>query len=286
MKQTLFLLLMTIILLSCKKEEEIPMEIKACFSFNYNGVINDGEIQFLNCSENATNFLWDFGDGQTSTEKEPLHLFESINGVFPYFVTLIAYNGNETDTIKRSIFDDIHTEKPNIYIYPDSQLNLCLKINFPIGGNIVKSIPEYGDGWCFNVDKNGIIDNQYTYLFYESIQPDIYQYEKGWCIKKDSLSSFFKQNMKMYNFSNAEIQDFIDYWIPLLNKADYYKIYPQTNKIIDNIIQLDFSEKPDNVYRLFYGIVETDKYYELEKPTILAFNRNGFYVVEWGVFRK
>lgn len=286
MKQLIFLLLITIVLLSCEKEEETQVEIKACFSFNYNRIINDGEIKFVNCSENAANFLWDFGDGQTSTEKEPLHLFENVDGEFPYYVTLIAYNGNETDTVKRPIYDDILTEKPNIYIYPKSKLNLCLKINFPVGGNIVKSIPEYGDGWCFNVDKNGIIDNQYNYLFYESIQPNIYQYEKGWCINKDSLSSFFRKNMAIYNFSSAEIKDFIDYWIPLLDNADYYKIFPQTNKIIDEIIQLDFSIKPDNVYRLFYGIAGADKYFELEEPTIEAFRRDGFYIIEWGVFRK
>ena len=268
---------------ACEKDEELPLEeLTACFGHEPND-IDDGEIQFTNCSENANNYFWDFGDGYTSIKKEPLHVFE---GDFPYYVTLIAYDDNESDTITKPIYDDIVVYKPNIYIYPTNNIDLCVKISFPMGGEIVESIPTYTEQWCVNIDTNGKIDNRYDYLFYESKQPNTFQYEKGWCIARNDMNSFFESNMKQYNFSDAEISDFIEYWIPLLDENDYYMIYPQTNEIIDGIIKLNFSTQPNNVSRLFYGVVGVNKHVEIEEPEIETFNRSGFHVVEWGVFRK
>lgn len=53
-------------------------------------------VVFFNSSTNASSFLWDFGDGSTSTDQNPWHAYDSA-GV--YAVTLIAYNsqcGNDT----------------------------------------------------------------------------------------------------------------------------------------------------------------------------------------------
>lgn len=56
-------------------------------------------VQFNNLSSNAKSFLWDFGDGSTSTEENPTHAYSSI-GV--YNVTLKIngiYTVNETLTV-------------------------------------------------------------------------------------------------------------------------------------------------------------------------------------------
>lgn len=174
--------------------------------------------------------------------------------------------------------------KPNIYIYPNEQIKLSVKLNFPTGGKIVTSIPEYGTGWNIIVDTSGLINNTYSYLFYESTQPDVWQRNYGWTIKTDKLESFFRQNMTDYGFSDKEINDFIEYWIPRLNSYPFYSIYPQTKNIIENVIQFDFSKQPENILRLFYII---KGHYQLQDkltiPTIDSFKREGYFVTEWGV---
>ncbi len=61
--------------------------------------IPDNPIFTNNASIGATSFLWDFGDGTTSTESEPTHQYTE-EGF--YDVTLIAYNNlGCTDTLKR-----------------------------------------------------------------------------------------------------------------------------------------------------------------------------------------
>lgn len=180
-------------------------------------------------------------------------------------------------------------KKPNIYIYPTENIQLTVKLDFPTGGKIVTSIPEYGTGWNVSVDTNGLIDNYYTFLFYESKVPNIWQNSSGWIIKRVDLELFFKENMTIYGFYGNEIQDFIEYWIPKFNDFEYYYIYPQTLELIEDVIKLNFSKEPDNILRLFYvvkGFNEQPNYQLIEPKIETRFERNGFFITEWGVIIK
>ncbi len=80
---------------------------KPAASFSMNGQIKSctypEPVQFTNTSVNAVSFKWDFGDGQTSTELNPTHVYQA--GRFSPM--LVAYNANGcTDTLikKDSIF--------------------------------------------------------------------------------------------------------------------------------------------------------------------------------------
>lgn len=175
--------------------------------------------------------------------------------------------------------------KPNIYIYPEVETELEVKLNFPKGGNVIASIPAYGNGWQVNVKPGGRIDNKYNYLFYESEQPDVWQRTEGWCVAKSELKDFFERNLANWGFAGREITDFTDYWIPRLDEAAYYAIYPQHSDIIKEVIELQLSQEPDHILRLFYVIEKANTpLTTLEEPMIpCEFNRNGFLVTEWGV---
>lgn len=268
---------------SCEKDD-CTAGPTACFTYEIDPFQGENDVKFYNCSSGATSYFWDFGDDSTSTEVNPIHYY-SFDG--EYLVTLTAYNGSDSDSYSALVQANwIIVEKPNIYLYPLENIDLSLQLEFPQNGQVVNSIPEYLNGWHISVDPSGRIDNSYDYLFYESVQPDVWQNKTGWCVKMDSLKEFFTGNMKNCNFSSNEIKDFTDYWIPLLNDYDYYLIYPQYTDKIDQVIQLNFSIQPDNVYRLFYGLAGTSEYKELPEPQIETINREGFSVVEWGVFFK
>ena len=204
--------------------------------------------------------------------------------IFIYFIVSTPFQSCEPDDGPDECDTCIMVRKPNIYIYPNEQIGLSVKLNFPMGGQVVTSIPKYGTGWNVKVDTSGLINNTYSFLFYESTQPDVWQRNFGWIIQTGKLELFFRQNMTEYGFNGREIDDFIEYWIPRLNDYPIYSIYPQTKNIIENVIQLNFSKQPENVLRLFYVIKGQNKFQDkLAAPTVDAFTRKGFFVIEWGV---
>ncbi len=207
-----------------------------------------------------------------------------------FMILLILPSGCKSNSTEPSYSDadtthyPPYTRKPNIYVYPVRTCSLSVKIEFPLGGTIIKSIPYYGNGWDISVTPSGRINNEYDYLFYESINPDKYQYSKGWIINRDSLSVFFSNSLIQAGFNSNEKNDFIEYWIPRLIEYPYYIIYPELSEDIDKVIQLKFSVKPDKVLRLFYVIKGTeDANLKLDAPILPKFERSGFVVTEWGV---
>jgi hypothetical protein len=175
--------------------------------------------------------------------------------------------------------------KPNIYLYPQFTIELDLNISFPHTGKVVVSIPEYPEQWRnLQIEPDGKINEQYNYLFYESIQPNVFQKTKGWVVELENLEDFFKKNLQKSGFNQTEINDFIEHWIPILIDSQYYAIYPQYNKQLDPLIQLNFSKQPDSILRLTYFVEKLhSNEIELEKPEIPSFERTGFVVTEWGL---
>jgi PKD repeat protein len=52
-------------------------------------------IAFTDLSENVTEWKWDFGDGNNSSEQDPAHIYSASGN---YKVSLIANNENGTST--------------------------------------------------------------------------------------------------------------------------------------------------------------------------------------------
>ncbi|MDD3966083.1 MAG: hypothetical protein WCY99_05895 [Candidatus Neomarinimicrobiota bacterium] len=174
--------------------------------------------------------------------------------------------------------------KPNIYLYPEKTVKLDVSLFFPQGGEVIESDPPYPGDWTdIRVRPDGRIDRKFGYLFYEAVIPDLWQYSEGWVVKRDMLPLFFRSNLEAYGFNDSEIKDFMDYWIPLLNAAPYYAVYPQHTAEVNFAVGLSISEHPDAMLRLFYVIHQTQEAYLLPEPVIPVFERKGFSVTEWGV---
>lgn len=66
---------------------------------NFEANITEGfeplAVQFTDLSENATGWKWDFGDGKTSDDTEPIHIYETAGN---YTVNLTVSNMNGTDS--------------------------------------------------------------------------------------------------------------------------------------------------------------------------------------------
>lgn len=206
-----------------------------------------------------------------------------------YDEEITEYNENVTvnsNYVELRVPAEAQMEKPNIYLYPEETVYLDITLDFPQGGHVTTSIPEYGTGWNVRVESDGTIDGKYGYLFYESQNPDVFQYRNGWTVENGDLEEFFRINLSAYGFAGREIEDFIEWWIPRLD-GGCYNIYPQTAAEIDPVVKLNISIEPDSVQRLSYAVKETSSCVNhLDEPVIEQFVREGFSVLEWGVILR
>ncbi len=80
-------LILAVSFLGCEEDDEIRLpDVVAGFTFTVN--TTTGTVVFINISEEATKFEWDFGDGTTSTLNNPIKTYEAGT----YTVTLTASN--------------------------------------------------------------------------------------------------------------------------------------------------------------------------------------------------
>ncbi|MFH2096358.1 MAG: C25 family cysteine peptidase [Bacteroidota bacterium] len=104
-------------------------------------------VTFTNNSTNATSYLWDFGDGNTSTDENPVHTYTA-NGT--YTVTLTADNGVcGNDVLVMTGYISIDPGNPCEYTVPTTGTvteYACSGTLFDSGGDAA----QYGD------DENGI----------------------------------------------------------------------------------------------------------------------------------
>ena len=88
--------------------------------FNYSNIGN--EVSFINNSTNADSYFWDFGDGFTSNEISPTHIFQTAGD---YIVTLTASSEICSDnvlsqTVSLSVVGISKTQQDeNVSIYPN-----------------------------------------------------------------------------------------------------------------------------------------------------------------------
>lgn len=100
MKNISYLFVFVLLLSACSR----PM---TRFSFEHKERQAPVVVQFSNQSENAEQYLWDFGDGKTSTEASPSHRYVHSGN---YTVKLSATKGKKTTTKTQQLFIKAPTE--------------------------------------------------------------------------------------------------------------------------------------------------------------------------------
>jgi PKD repeat protein len=106
------------------EEDFIEVFPKPSAAFNFNP--DNLSVAFENTSLNATTYLWDFGDGNTSMEANPSHEYLSENN---YFVQLISINDCGRDTLIQEIdlsttlstdYGSLTVDKFNVFPNPNN----------------------------------------------------------------------------------------------------------------------------------------------------------------------
>ncbi|WP_353103364.1 DUF4886 domain-containing protein [Myroides odoratus] len=83
-------------------------------------IVDAPSVQFTNTTPNVQQISWDFGDGTTSTELNPLHRYQQLG---EFTVTLTVTSCKETYTVKDTVnietLSTISFEERNFAVYPN-----------------------------------------------------------------------------------------------------------------------------------------------------------------------
>lgn len=179
--------------------------------------------------------------------------------------------------------DNVGVYKPNIYLYPEQ--NMQVIVTFDIPDLLTRVIPDYSSCWDVVASPDGMLQTKdgatYRYLFYESItSSSLYQRESGWVIKAETRTQQLEEIMMAYGFTKAETEDFVAFWTQKLEVGEDYAMYPQVSAIVDIAMPLTIKPSPDTLYRLWFAFDQDAK--PSSEPQIEYIERTGFTAVEWG----
>ncbi|MBR2296112.1 MAG: hypothetical protein IKA43_01750 [Clostridia bacterium] len=173
--------------------------------------------------------------------------------------------------------------KPVIYLYPEKQTQLSVRLS--LNGSLSCTYPAYNNGWnvLANPDST-LIDEKgqsYNYLYWEGDVYAEYDMSRGFCVRGEDTAEFLEIALDKLGLTRREANEFIVYWLPLMQNNPYNLISFQGKEYTDNAV-LEISQTPDTLIRVFMVWKPLTEYIEIAPQELDAPERNGFVVVEWG----
>ncbi|HHI03784.1 MAG TPA: hypothetical protein ENL22_09720 [candidate division Zixibacteria bacterium] len=277
----------------CTKGDTIRVDLDAVpqISNSITGVIFEQQVYFADCYFAEKDIALSIPGGASisgTTDSLGRYGFSNLSED-SYFLHFSAYSMPEVFTVTNTggtdyedlyFYSEMQVEAPNIYLYPETTSDISVDIDFPNGGEIIKSEPPYNNGWRINVTPEGIIDGQYEYLFYETRQSMPLNHQYGWLLDGTNLEGELRFLLMNLGFAGREIDDFIDYWLPRFGSTPYLAVYPQD---VESMITLSIEPVPDKLLRMIFLFRPLTLPAQLEElPLPDAIKRDAFTAVEWG----
>ena len=183
------------------------------------------------------------------------------------------------------VFEYMPVAKPIIYLYPEEPTLCSVKVT--LNGELTCTYPAHGEhGWQdFTAYPDGTLifpdGKEYYALYWEGIQHTEWDFSRGFCVRGEDTAAFLEWALAAQGLTAREANEFIMYWLPLMQDNAYNVISFQTTAYTDGAL-LDIEPAPDSLLRVFMAYYATDEEVDIEPQTFHGFEREGFTVVEWG----
>ena len=175
------------------------------------------------------------------------------------------------------------TAKPVIYLYPEETTDVTVKLD--VTGSLTAVYPAYGDGWHVTAAPDGTLtdENGRTYycLYWEAESDVDYDFSQGFCVRGEDTAAFLENALAQLGLTEREANEFIIYWLPLMQENAYNRIAFQT-EVYESHAKLTVDPAPDTLIRVFMAWQGLDAPVDIPAQTLTAPVRTGFTVVEWG----
>jgi hypothetical protein len=272
------------------------------------GYSNNGKVRFYdNSSQSPDSWNWDFGDGQNSSERDPIHYYMT-NDTFD--VSLIVKNQYGSDTLTKKdliIIDRLQQSTENEPIAPFcNSATTALKASSTGEGSIVWYNSPYSDKPLGIGETYAITDLDSTAIFYSSLEiSKNTSYYVG--AKDTTIGSCNTYSPSYWAFDDLYFDCFCDVILKsvkvfsIADKERRIQIISQKNEIIfdslvnipigENRLILNASVEAGRNYKMIVASASPDLYYNTtggtypyEIPGIVSLTGSFYGTKEYGFF--
>ncbi len=204
--------------------------------------------------------------------------FEEGPGVEYYF-------NPETKKVKKYELEYIGGyAKPVLYLYPEEKTDIT--VNFEKEENLTTTYPKFKEEWKVTAYPNGDLydeNGKYYYgLYWEEDSNHKVDFQEGFYVSKENAISFLEEKLSIIGLNDKEKNEFIMYWLPILEKNEHNLVYFELTEERDSFNKLEISPKPDSLLRMAIHVKKVDKKTNIKEQKLSSFERTGFTAVEWG----
>ena len=204
--------------------------------------------------------------------------FEEGPGVEYYF-------NPETKKVKKYELEYIGGyAKPVLYLYPEEKTDIT--VNFEKEENLTTTYPKFKEEWKVTAYPNGDLydeNGKYYYgLYWEEDSNHKVDFQEGFYVSKENAISFLEEKLSIIGLNAKEKNEFIMYWLPILEKNEHNLVYFELTEERDSFNKLEISPKPDSLLRMAIHVKKVDKKTNIKEQKLTSFERTGFTAVEWG----
>jgi len=173
--------------------------------------------------------------------------------------------------------------KPVIYLYPEEETEVSVELDYD--GELTCVYPAYEDGWFVTASPDGTLTDAggqtYNYLYWEGLTHTAYDLSRGFCVAGEDTAEFLETALADLGLTRREANEFIVYWLPLMEENPYNLITFQSERYTESAV-LTVDPAPDTTIRVFMVWKGLDAPVEIAPQELTAPERVGFTLVEWG----
>ena len=173
--------------------------------------------------------------------------------------------------------------KPVLYLYPEKEQELTIKFAHP--EYLLTTYPKYTNEWKVVAKPNGdlLLDNKYYYaLYWEEDNATRVDFSEGFYVTKDNAIEFLEEKLTTIGLNAHERNEFIMYWLPILEKNGQNLVYFELTDSLQNQNALEISPAPDSLLRVRIHVKKVNSKVDIKEQKLETFTRTGFTAVEWG----
>ena len=197
-------------------------------------------------------------------------------------IEFIYYGNTGKGEVKNTYCGGI--AKPILYLYPEKETNVTVTFEHP--EFLETTYPKFTNSWNVKASPNGDLydkNGKYYYaLYWDEKKVHTVDFTEGFYVEGKNAIDFLEEKLTIIGLNAKERNEFIMYWLPILEKNKKSLVYFELTEERENVNKINISPKPDSLLRVVIHVKKVDKKVNIKEEKLTGFNRTGFVAVEWG----